>query len=102
MVFKWQCSRSSYVSDNDLFGAGWYLWLYQICQTASAGLGLSVLTRKTSKVISMTSQNKGVLAPKNASRFFYLDFASDWLGGWLEISEQRQKEEKEKNRNIFT
>ena len=44
----------------------------------------------------MTSQNKGVLAPKNASRFFYLDFASDWLGGWLEISEQRQKEEKEK------
>lgn len=40
-------------------------------------LGLSVLTRKTSKVISMTSQNKGVLAPKNASRFFYLDFASD-------------------------
>ena len=65
-------------------------------------LGLSVLTRKTSKVISMTSQNKGVLAPKNASRFFYLDFASDWLGGWLEISEQRQKEEKEKNRNIFS
>ena len=50
----------------------------------------------------MTSQNKGVLAPKNASRFFYLDFASDLLGGWLEISEQRQKEEKEKNRNIFT
>lgn len=96
MVFKWQCSRSSYVSDNDLFGAGWYFWLLP------QALGLSVLTRKTSKVISMTSQNKGVLAPKNASRFFYLDFASDWLGGWLEISEQRQKEEKEKNRNIFT